>query len=628
MPPRTLSAWIEILRQTCAALFATDRDGRWQSEALDRILDGILGSATVEDEVSTTSLEFVDVRRLIDERLESKPGRPDYFRGGITVSSLTPLRWIPFRVVCLLGMDQSAFASTSTPGDDLAAASPELGDPDPRAELRQSLLEAVLAADDRLVVVRDGHDVRTNQEVSRSVVVAELFDAVLSLVDPDDSGRSWPGASRSTIPASRSTIGASKGAALVPGLVWGFDTRSLDGRGPAAVGRPTGRPSWRPRSSRWTPTSSNSISSGGSSGIPLPSSSAQRLGARLAEADEEPSSVLPVEIDGLGRWQVATRMLDARMGGMSTDQWRAVERERGTLPPGLLEGSAVEAIALDVDALVAAAAARGIGRGPAEPFEVDVELADGRRVVGSVPLRLQGAWRGPARVGFSVLKPEYRIHAWLDLICLGAADPSERWRSVALGRPEKTGQPADAFDIGMAGDPPTWSATARRRWRWQSTVSCRGMREPIPFFPVLSYAVHRGWPPRPAGCTTFPYQEGGNPSVVLAHGRLGFNEVMCLPPRAGDPGDGRDRVSRFAGYLFGAMDDTTRAWTSPVGGVTGPARRTVMTATPDITFAVDDDLPERWIGHRGQRRARARPTRSPTWPPGTSPSRTSRPPSC
>ena len=125
-----------------------------------------------------TPLEFVDVRRLIDERLESLPGRPDYFRGGITVSSLTPLRWIPFRVVCLLGMDQSAFASTSAPGDDLAAASPELGDPDPRAEMRQSLLEAVLAAGDHLIVVRDGHDVRTNQEIPRSVVVAELFDAV------------------------------------------------------------------------------------------------------------------------------------------------------------------------------------------------------------------------------------------------------------------------------------------------------------------------------------------------------------------------------------------------------------------------------------------------------------------
>ena len=80
-------------------------------------------------------------------------------------------------------MDQPAFGSMSAPGDDLVAAAPELGDPDPRAEVRQSLLEAVLAAGDHLIVVRDGHDVRTNQEVPRSVVVAELFDAVTSLVD-------------------------------------------------------------------------------------------------------------------------------------------------------------------------------------------------------------------------------------------------------------------------------------------------------------------------------------------------------------------------------------------------------------------------------------------------------------
>ena len=78
--------------------------------------------------------------------------------------------------------------------------------------------------------------------------------------------------------------------------------------------------------------------------------------------------------------------------------------------------------------------------GPAEPFEIDVELADGTRVVGSVPLRLRGACRGPARVGFSHLKPEYRIHAWLDLMSLGAADPSERWRSVAMGRADKPGR--------------------------------------------------------------------------------------------------------------------------------------------------------------------------------------------
>jgi hypothetical protein len=60
--------------------------------------------------------------------------------------------------------------------------------------------------------------------------------------------------------------------------------------------------------------------------------------------------------------------------------------------------------------------------------------------------------------------------------------------------------------------------------------------------------------------TKFPYQEGANPSVVLAHGPLGFNEVMNLPPQPGDPGHAGNRVSRFADYLFGAMDASTTGW--------------------------------------------------------------------
>jgi exodeoxyribonuclease V gamma subunit len=558
---QSLLSWVGVLRETCAALFATDRDGRWQSDALDRIFDGILDSATVDGEQSATPLDFVDVRRLIDERLESLPGRPDYFRGGITVSSLTPLRWIPFRVVCLLGMDQPAFGSMSAPGDDLAAAAPELGDPEPRAEMRQSLLEAVLSAGDHLVVLRDGHDVRTNQEVPRAVVVAELFDAVTSLVAPDHRPEL---AGRLEIHHPRQPFDPRcfEKDALVPGMPWGFDTRSLDGA--RARREPAGRPPLF-LSAPLGPVDEGVVELDQLRRFfrnPSAFFVGQRLGARLPEAEEEPSSLLPVDLIGLVRWQVATRMLDARMGGVTTDRWRAVERKRGTLPPGSLEDLAVEAIEVEVDALVGAAAARGVGNGPAEPFDIDVELADGTRVVGSVPLRLRGASRGPARVGFSHLKPEYRIHAWLDLMSLGAACPSERWRSVAMGRADKAGLPADVLDIGIAGDASTWSSTALGALAVAVDCFRKGMREPIPFFPGLSYAVYRGTVTPGDWSTKYPYQEGGSPSVVLAHGRLAFNEVMSLESRPGDPGDAGHRVSRFADYLFGAMDDSTATWSA------------------------------------------------------------------
>ena len=144
---------------------------------------------------------------------------------------------------------------------------------------------------------------------------------------------------------------------------------------------------------------------------------------------------------------------------------------------------------------------------------------------------------------------------------LVAADPSERWRSVAMGRAEKSGQPADVLDIGIAGDPSTWSATALDALAVAVDCFRKGLSEPIPFFPVLSYAVHLGNATPASWPTKLPYQEGANPSVVLAHGLLGFNEVTNLPPQPGDPGDAGDRVSRFADYLFGAMGVSTMEWT-------------------------------------------------------------------
>ena len=173
-------------------------------------------------------------------------------------------------------------------------------------------------------------------------------------------------------------------------------------------------------------------------------------------------------------------------------------------------------------------------------------------------------------MGFSRLKPEYRIHAWLDLMSLGAACPSERWRSVAMGRADKAGLPADVLDIGIAGDASTWSSTALGALAVAVDCFRTGMREPIPFFPGLSYAVYRGTVTPGDWSTKYPYQEGGSPSVVLAHGRLEFNEVMSLEPRPGDPGDAGHRVSRFAHYLFGAMDDSTAPWTAaPSAGAAG-----------------------------------------------------------
>ena len=89
------------------------------------------------------------------------------------------MRSVPHRVVCLLGLDDGAFPRKAhRDGDDLMLADPHVGDRDTRTEDRQMLLDALLAATDRLIVTYTGNDERTNVPRPPAVPVGELLDVV------------------------------------------------------------------------------------------------------------------------------------------------------------------------------------------------------------------------------------------------------------------------------------------------------------------------------------------------------------------------------------------------------------------------------------------------------------------
>ena len=299
----------------------------------------------------------------------------------------------------------------------------------------------------------------------------------------------------------------------------------------------------------------------------------QRLEAHLPAADEEPSALLPVELTGLDRWRVASRLLEARLAGTTTDRWLSVERHRSALPPGSLGDRIVEVCAAEVEALAAVAASIGIGNGPADPFEIEVTLPSGIRIVGTVPLRLPTPYRGPARLSYSRFKPEHRVHAWLDLMALVATDPRHRWRSVVAGRPSSPEGDAEVFDIGVAGDEVSGRDVAETALAVAVDCFRRGLREPLPLFANFSYAVHtdRARPADWSNGHTFP--DGDDPAVALAFGGIGFDEVRALLARPDDPPGPGDRVLRFARYLYGTIETTTRPWGDPMGEV-GPAAAT------------------------------------------------------
>ncbi len=558
----SVESWIALVRQATADVFAAPPDAAWQMEGLHRILAEVLDAATRQGTVSPVPLTFGDIRRLFDEQLRGKVGRPDFFRGGITVTSMTPLRWVPFRVVCILGMDQASFGSPAPAADDLIAAASRPGDRDPRAESRQALLEAVLAAGDHLVVVRDGRDVRTNQEIPRSLVAAELFEAVLALVDAP-ARPALAGVLEVHHPRHPFDEKCFVDGALGVVGPWGFDPSDLEG----ARARRRRTPEARPFLVDLLPSGHNEVIDLADLHSFLKNPAAafvnQALEVRLPRGEERLSTVLPVSLEPLDKWKVGDRLLSARLAGLDTDAWVELERARGTLPPGLLGDQLVEELAAMVNDITAESSAHGVRPDDSQPFEVDLELADRTRIVGTVPLRLDPATPGPARVQYSTVRAIHHLAAWLDLIVLAVSDPSTPWRSVVIGRSAKSKGCVDWIDLvpAASGAADLVDPTAAL----EVAVDCyrRGMREPIPLFPVLSREQHRSTAKPSQWRSRSGRGDGEDGAVRLAFPGLDYRSIVGLPPRPDDPPGTGGRMARFADYLWGTVDRSAAPFTPP-----------------------------------------------------------------
>jgi len=554
---RSATAWCEALCDAIEQFFDVEDSQHWQLEQLRRTVSEIGDQAMVAGEPATVELSLAEVRRLLADHLGGLPRRSGFFRGGITVSSLTPLRWLPFRVICLLGLDEAGTSgSGATDGDDLAAAAPLIGDRDPRAEVRQALLEAVLAAGDHLVITRMGRNVRTNREVPAATVLAELRDIISATLRPP---------SRDTYEDQIEIVHPfqpfdercfTPGALKRPGP-WSFDAGAFAG----ALAR-------KHRSAKQPvfldgplPPVLDKESVIGLSDLksffnhPVKAFLRQRLQLHLLSEDRDLSDDFVTALDSLDRWGVADRLLTARLAGHATAEWERHVRALGILPPGGLGEAALGEIEESAEILLQGASELGIDPLREERLPVEAVLLDGTRLVGTILGRCTGPRPGPALVTCSKIGPKRLVPAWLDLVALLATEPATDWRSVVVGSPEK-GTGRSTIELSGRGD----TVAERRRLALDAlgtAVDCyrRGMLEPIPLFASISFKLHMKTAKQDDWQTYGGGGEGRDEANRLVFGDLSLRELTALPAREDDPpGTAPGRAARFADYLWGAIE--------------------------------------------------------------------------
>ena len=482
---RTIDDWAEVLATVTDSLTTTTPADAWQRSELTGLLDELVEQATAGTVTSGTELGCDDVRSLLAERLKGRPTRANFRTGHLTVCTLVPMRSVPHKVVCLLGLDDGSFPRhVERDGDDITAQSPRVGDRDPRSEDRQLLLDAVLAAEEHLVVTYSGRDERSNQHRPPAVPVGELLDVA------DRTMRVEVGGVREALCVEHPLQPFDK-RNYVPGALghdgpWSHDAVSLAGA-QAAAETEHARPVFleSPLSAWDGPIALESLER--FVRHPVRAFLRERLGVSLRDRTREFEDAIPIDLVGLGEWDVAERMLRARLRGASWADCRAAEAARGALPPDALADALLTHIEEGVEALVAAASEES--ELPVS-HEVAIDLPGTQGVSGTVV-----GVRGEVvhSVTYSRMQPSLRLAAWVRLLALSAARPERPFVAVAIGRAEKYSRHAvTVARMGPLGtDASSRQALAEEHLGAVVELFKLGMREPLPLYCKTSAAYAR-----------------------------------------------------------------------------------------------------------------------------------------
>jgi exodeoxyribonuclease V gamma subunit len=198
--PRSASDWSDWLRGWLQRLLAADPHDADEGAALDAVFK-CAGALRRECDGAGVDpdLGWPAVREALSLRLAEVPRQQRFLPGGVTFCGMVPARVIPFRVVCLLGMNDGEFPREgSASALDLMQRAPRAGDRDARREDRYLFLESLMAAREVLHLSYVGESAADGSPRNPAAPLAELLElldarhGIDALKDEErDAARTW-----------------------------------------------------------------------------------------------------------------------------------------------------------------------------------------------------------------------------------------------------------------------------------------------------------------------------------------------------------------------------------------------------------------------------------------------------
>ncbi|MDY6989008.1 MAG: exodeoxyribonuclease V subunit gamma [Thermodesulfobacteriota bacterium] len=176
---RTLDQWSETLTGLLDRFFLPEEDEEHEAQVIRRTLKELGDMPRADRSGFDDAVDFSVIKWYLGSRLEKEGFGFGFIAGGITFCAMLPMRSIPFRIICLVGMNGDAYPRQSKPlGFDLMATHPKPGDRSRRHDDRYLFLEALLSARERLYVSYVGQNIKDNTTIPPSVLVSEVMDYI------------------------------------------------------------------------------------------------------------------------------------------------------------------------------------------------------------------------------------------------------------------------------------------------------------------------------------------------------------------------------------------------------------------------------------------------------------------
>ncbi|WP_283597098.1 exodeoxyribonuclease V subunit gamma [Photobacterium phosphoreum] len=172
---QTVNQWAELLHQLLDDFFAVELEGELILKSIRDNLQRLhqqLQDAGYHDRITPAVLTQYLQDKLSGERVSQR-----FLAGQVNFCTLMPMRSIPFKVVCLLGMNDGAYPRNIAPeGFDLMNGRTKAGDRSRRDDDRYLFLEALLSAQQTLYISYVGRSIQDNAQKVPSVLVSELVE--------------------------------------------------------------------------------------------------------------------------------------------------------------------------------------------------------------------------------------------------------------------------------------------------------------------------------------------------------------------------------------------------------------------------------------------------------------------